>query len=67
MRLLRGRSFSVWAMASRSVALQRDRSVPLGKYWRNRPLLFSLVGRCQGLCGVPQVFRTLIKTSVSDV
>ena len=23
----------------------------MGKYWRNRPLVFSLVPRCQGLCG----------------
>jgi hypothetical protein len=30
---------------------QRDRSVPLGKYWRSRPLVFSFVGRCQGECG----------------
>jgi len=25
------------------------RSVPFGKYWRRRPLVFSLVPRCQGL------------------
>ena len=28
-----------------------DRSVPFGKYWRSRPLVFSLVPRCHGLCG----------------
>ncbi len=31
-RVLRGRLFRVWATASRSSAVQRDRSVPLGKY-----------------------------------
>ena len=25
--------------------------MPLGKYWRNKPLVFSLVPRCHGLCG----------------
>ena len=28
-----------------------DRSVPFGKYWRRRRLVFSLVPRCQGLWG----------------
>jgi hypothetical protein len=23
----------------------------LGKYWRSRPLVFSLLPRCQGECG----------------
>src|SRR5277367_6575034 len=27
------------------------RSVPLGKYCRNNPLVFSFEPRCQGLCG----------------
>lgn len=27
-----------------------DRSFPLGKCCRSRPLAFSFVGRCQGLC-----------------
>jgi hypothetical protein len=31
--------------------------VPLGKYWRSSPLVFSLVPRCQGLCGSQQVDR----------
>ena len=39
------------ATASRSLRECRERSVPLGKYWRSRPLVFSLVPRCQGLCG----------------
>ncbi|OYT19048.1 MAG: hypothetical protein CCU26_13525 [Nitrospira sp. UW-LDO-01] len=28
-----------------------ERAVPLGKYWRSKPLVFSLGPRCQGLCG----------------
>jgi hypothetical protein len=32
-------------------ALCTDRLVCLGKYWRSRPLVFSLVGRCHGECG----------------
>jgi HTH-like domain/Integrase core domain len=50
-RVLRGLLLSVSATASISSAFQRDRSVPLGKYWRSSPLVFSLVPRCQGLCG----------------
>ena len=38
-------------MAAMSSAVQRDRSVPFGKYWRNKPLVFSLVPRCHGLSG----------------
>ena len=49
--VLRGLVFSACATASMSSADQRDRSVPLGKYWRSRPLVFSLVPRCQGDCG----------------
>src|SRR3954451_15660331 len=48
---LRGRPFSVAATAASSSALWRARSVPLGKYWRSSPLVFSLVARCQGLRG----------------
>ncbi len=48
---LRGRSLSSWATQSRSSALCTDRSLPFGKYWRSRPLVFSLVPRCQGECG----------------
>jgi hypothetical protein len=35
--------------------------VPFGKYWRSRPLVFSLLGRCHGLAfwqkntGMPSV------------
>ena len=35
MRLLR-------LMQKRSLALKAARSVPLGKYWRSNPLVFSL-------------------------
>ncbi len=28
-----------------------DMSVPLGKYWRSSPLVFSLVPRCHGDLG----------------
>ena len=39
------------AMASRAAWSNRPRSVPLGRYWRSSPLVFSLVPRCQGLRG----------------
>ena len=38
-------------MAFNSRWVYPDRSVPFGKYWRSRPLVFSLVPRCQGLYG----------------
>ncbi len=50
-RVFRGLLLSVVATASMSSALQRERSVPFGKYWRKSPLVFSLVARCHGLCG----------------
>ena len=50
-RVFRGRLLSAAATASRSLRECRERSVPLGKYWRSRPLVFSLVPRCQGLWG----------------
>src|SRR5665811_1812002 len=46
---LRGRSLSSAATQSRSSLLCTLRSVPLGKYWRSRPFVFSLVPRCQGV------------------
>jgi hypothetical protein len=49
---LAGRVLRVWAIAAMSSAvLHRDRSVPFGKFWRKRPLVFSFVPRCQGLLG----------------
>jgi hypothetical protein len=50
-RRLRGRSLSSSATRSRSTSVSGLRSVPLGKYWRNSPLVFSLVPRCQGEWG----------------
>ena len=50
-RVLRGRLLSARTTASRSPRGCRARSVPFGKYWRNRPLVFSLVPPCQGLWG----------------
>jgi hypothetical protein len=49
--VLRGRLFSVAATAARSSGPCRERSVPFGKHCRSRPLVFSLVPRCHGLCG----------------
>jgi transcriptional regulator with XRE-family HTH domain len=50
-RVLRGRSLRLAAMRARSAAEWADRSVPLGRYWRSSPLVFSFDPRCQGLCG----------------
>ncbi len=47
----RGLLLSAAWMASRSSTLHRDRSLPLGEYWRSNPLVFSLVPRCQGEFG----------------
>jgi putative transposase len=41
----------VAATASSSAAVYRLRSEPLGKYWRSKPLVFSLLPRCHGLRG----------------
>src|SRR5262249_25330359 len=49
--VLRGRVFNASATAARSSRPCRCRSVPFGKYWRRRPLVFSFVPRCHGLCG----------------
>src|SRR5450432_3793784 len=50
-RAFRGLELRVIATAAMSSALCALRSVPFGKYWRSRPLVFSLVPRCQGLRG----------------
>ena len=47
--VFRGRELRVAATAAISSALCMLRSVPLGKYWRSSPLVFSLVPRCHGL------------------
>jgi hypothetical protein len=47
----RGRSLSSAATLPSWSAVHALRSVPFGKYWRSRPLVFSLLPRCQGECG----------------
>src|SRR4051812_49090751 len=47
-RVMRGRPLSSAAIASRSAWLWTARSLPLGRYWRSRPLVFSLDPRCHG-------------------
>ena len=49
--VLRGRELRAAATAAISSALCMLRSVPLGKYCRSSPLVFSFVPRCHGLCG----------------
>lgn len=48
--VLRGLVLSAWATAARSFGVCLLKSVPLGKYWRSSPFVFSFVPRCQGLC-----------------
>ena len=38
-------------LAAGAAASWADRSVPLGMYWRSRPLVSSFDPRCQGECG----------------
>jgi hypothetical protein len=49
--VLLGRWFIRRATSLSSVWLMVLRSVPFGKNWRSRPLVFSLLPRCQGACG----------------
>jgi len=35
-----------------------------GKYWRSRPLVFSLVGRCHGECGSAK--NTCVPVSIAN-
>ena len=48
---LRGRLLSSAATQSRSSSERFDRSLPLGKYCRSSPWVFSLTPRCRGECG----------------
>ena len=50
-KAFRGLELRVIATAAMSSALCALRSIPFGKYWRSRPLVFSLVPRCHGLRG----------------
>ena len=49
--VLRGRPLSFSATSSRRSWRIPATSVPFGKYWRSRPLVFSFEPRCQGLWG----------------
>ena len=51
LRVCLGRPLREWAALSRSSWVSLDMSVPLGKYWRRSPLVFSLDPRCHGLLG----------------
>jgi hypothetical protein len=50
-RHARGRSLSSVATSRRRSLVIWSKLVLLGKYWRSRPLVFSLVPRCQGEWG----------------
>jgi hypothetical protein len=54
--VLRGRSFRLFAMRLRSPPVSSDRSVPLGMYWRNSPLVFSFEPAATAM-GVAEVDR----------
>ena len=49
--ILRGRLLTSPATAVRSATVCPLRSPPLLKYWRIRPLVFSLEPHCHGLAG----------------
>ena len=51
----RGRPFSECAAASRSCWVWMHRSVPFGKYWRNRPLVFSFLSALPWRLGIAEV------------
>jgi hypothetical protein len=50
-RVLRGGLLSRSSTARRSYAVRADRSLPLRKHWRSRPLMFSFVPRCHSTSG----------------
>src|SRR6266404_5157503 len=51
----RGRLFKLSAMASSSSCVCTDKSVPLGRYWRSSPLVFSQVPRQPGAVRIAEV------------
>src|SRR3954453_21084802 len=53
------------AIASSSACENTDRSVPLGRYWRSRPLVFSLEPRCHGACGSAKETRRPVSAASS--
>jgi len=56
----RGRPFSLSSASSRSARLYTLRSVPLGKNWCSKPLVFFFDGRCQH----KELFQSLTETQV---
>jgi transposase len=46
-----GRVLSLRAISSSCSWVSCEKFVPFGRYWRSRPLVFSLEPRCHGLCG----------------
>jgi hypothetical protein len=50
------------ATLSSSACEKPDKSVLLGKYCRSSPLVFSLLPRCQGLCGSQKYTFTFVAT-----
>ena len=46
---LRGRELRRAAILFNDAWVYPERSVPLGRYWRTKPLVFSFVPRCHGL------------------
>src|SRR5665213_2305688 len=59
-KVSRGRSLSWRATLFRCAWEWTDKSVPLGKYCRSKPLVFSLEPRCQGLCGSQKYTAILV-------
>src|SRR6201989_451626 len=62
--VLRGRPFSSSATAASSAGVCPARDVPLGKYWRSSPLVFSLLPRCQGACGSQKKISQSASTAI---
>src|SRR5258705_13859164 len=58
--VLRGRPLSCRAISSNRSCECTARFVPLGKYWRSKPLVFSLEPRCHGLCGSQKYTATSV-------
>src|SRR5215813_9707562 len=61
-KVFRGRWLSRRAILFRLAWEKCERSVPLGKYCRSKPLVFSLLPRCQGLRGSQKYTCTLVAT-----
>ena len=50
-----------------TLGIARQVPVPLGRYWRNNPFVFSLVPRCQGLYGSAKKIRIASRSSQACV